>query len=88
MAPRLTLFLVVLFSDYIGQAYQTSLVPFLGFFFLPITTLAYAWAMHSGGSVSGVWVVVVVLAVLIDVGILGGGHSVWRKKRGSERKAR
>lgn len=70
--PRLAIVLVVIFSDYIGTAYQTVLVPFLGFLFMPLTTLAYAWAIHSRGSVQGVQLVVVVLAVLIDLGIVGG----------------
>ena len=34
MAPRIAIILVVIFSDYIGTAYETRLVPFLGFFFL------------------------------------------------------
>jgi hypothetical protein len=71
-APRLALVLVVLFSNYIGRAYQTVLWPFLGFLFMPLTTLAYAWSINSHGSVEGVFLVVVVLAVLIDLGIIGG----------------
>jgi hypothetical protein len=76
-APRFAIVLVVLFSDYIGTAYQSAFVPFLGFLFLPLTTLAYAWAIHSYGSVQGLALAVVVLAVLIDLGIFGGsvrGH--------------
>jgi hypothetical protein len=71
-APRLALVLVVLFSNYIGRAYQSLLWPFLGFFFMPLTTLAYAWAINRHGSVEGGFLVVVVLAVLIDLGIIGG----------------
>ncbi len=71
--PRLAIILVVIFSDYIGQAYQTVVWPLLGFFFMPLTTLAYAWAINSNGSVSGIYLVVVILAVLIDLGTLGGG---------------
>ena len=71
-APRLTFLLVVLFSDDIGRAYQSMLWPFLGFFFMPLTTLAYAWAINRHGSVDGGFLVVVVLAVLIDLGIIGG----------------
>jgi hypothetical protein len=71
-APRVTLALVVLFSNYIGRAYQTTLWPLLGFFFMPLTTLAYAWAINSHGSVAGGYLVVVVLAILIDLGIVGG----------------
>jgi len=71
-APRIAILLVVIFSDYIGAAYESTLVPLLGFFFMPTTTLAYAWAIHSRGSVEGLQLVVVVIAVLIDLGILGG----------------
>jgi hypothetical protein len=63
---------VVLFSDYIGRAYETRLWPLLGFFFMPLTTLAYAWAINSHGSVDGGYLVVVVVAALIDWGIIGG----------------
>ena len=73
--PRLAIVLVVIFSDYIGNANQTVIWPLLGFFFMPLTTLAYAWAINAGGSVSGIYLVVLVLAVLIDLGILGGGAS-------------
>lgn len=73
VAPRIAIVLVAIFSDYIGDAYSSLLWPFLGFLFLPLTTLSYAWAIHSRGSVEGLQLVVVVLAVLIDLGILGGG---------------
>ena len=71
--PRFVIVLVVIFSDYIGTAYQTTIWPLLGFVFMPVTTLAYAWAMHSSGSVAGLQLVIVVIAVLIDLGIVGGG---------------
>ena len=44
--PRLVIVLVVIFSDYIGRAYEGFLWPFLGFLFMPVTTLAYAWAVY------------------------------------------
>ncbi len=69
--PRVAIVLVVIFSDYIGAAYQTVLWPLLGFIFMPVTTLAYAWAITSNGSVSGGYLFVVILAVLLDLGILG-----------------
>jgi hypothetical protein len=78
--PRLALFLVWLFSDYLGEAYQTMLWPLVGFFLMPLTTLAYAFAWHYGnGSVDGLGLVVVVLAVLIDLGLLGTGESSRRR---------
>jgi hypothetical protein len=79
MAPRFVIVLVVVFSDYIGRAYESVLWPFLGFLFLPLTTLAYAWAINSRGSVEGLQLVVVIIAVLIDLGLVGG--SAARRKR-------
>ncbi len=73
--PRFAIIVVVIFSDYIGAAYQTVFWPLLGFLFMPVTTLAYAWAIHSNGSVSGGYLFVVILAILLDLGILGGGAS-------------
>jgi len=75
--PRLAIILVVIFSDYLGAAYQSIIWPVLGFFFLPLTTLAYAfaWHMQPTGTISTLGVVIIVLAVLIDLGILGGSAS-------------
>jgi hypothetical protein len=78
--PRLAIVLVVIFSDFIGRAYDTMLWPLLGFFFMPLTTLAYAWAINSRGSVDGMHLVVLVLAVLIDLGIIGGSSRARRRE--------
>lgn len=82
--PRFAIVVVVIFSDYIGRAYQAALWPFLGFLFMPLTTLAYAWAINSRGSVAGIHLVAVVLAVVIDLGLVGGSAS--RRQRSSEKK--
>jgi hypothetical protein len=75
--PRIAIILVVIFSNYLGEAYQTFIWPLLGFFFMPLTTLAYAlaWHMQPRGSVSGLGLVLVVIAALIDLGIIGGNAS-------------
>ncbi|MCA9282299.1 MAG: hypothetical protein H6812_13115 [Phycisphaeraceae bacterium] len=80
--PRLAIVLVVIFSDYIGNAYQTTIVPFLGFLFMPLTTLAYALAINAHGSVSGLYLVVLVLAVLADLGMGGFGARANRNRQG------
>ena len=80
VTPRLALVLVVVFSDYIGRAYDALIWPLLGFVFLPTTTLAYAWAINSRGSVEGFHLVVVVIAVLIDLGLIGGSARAGREK--------
>ena len=85
LTPRFAIVLVVIFSDFIGRAYETTLVPFLGFLFLPLMTLAYAWAINSHGSVEGIYLFVVVVAALVDLGVFGGSASKRRKWRKESR---
>jgi hypothetical protein len=73
--PRLALFLVWLFGGtYLDRAYGSVLLELLGFLFLPLTTLTYAYAHNSlsvGGQVSSLGWLLTALAVLVDVGIIG-----------------
>jgi positive regulator of sigma E activity len=70
--PRLAIILTVIFSDYIGLAYKTTIWPLLGFFFAPLTTLAYAFAINQNGAVSGWYLIVFIIAILMDLGAVGG----------------
>ena len=45
--PRIALVLLFLLSNYLERAYHGLLLPLLGFIFLPLTTLAYAWMVNS-----------------------------------------
>jgi len=80
--PRIAIILLVIFSDYIGQAYNTNVIPFLGFLIMPFTTLAYAFSINANGTVSGFYLVLVVIAVLADLGLLGGSARVGVAKTG------
>jgi len=71
--PRIVLALLFFFSNYIERAYHGVLLPLLGFIFLPLTTLAYAWMANSGMPIEGINLVILVVAVLIDAGGIGGG---------------
>ncbi len=77
--PRLILVLLALFSNYLGRAYHGLLIPLLGFFFLPLTTLVYAWEVNSHMALQGANILLIVIAVIIDLGGLGGG---WRRRGG------
>src|SRR5205823_14971434 len=78
--PRLALFLAWVFTPpYLSRAFDTFLIPFLGFVFLPWTTIAYAIAQNELGGLNGIGLLVVILGVLADVGVLGGGA---RQRRG------
>jgi hypothetical protein len=50
---------------------------------MPLTTLAYAWAINSRGSVEGIQLVVVVIAVLMDLGLIGGSAASRKRARES-----
>ncbi|MGE3809715.1 MAG: hypothetical protein AB7K24_34040 [Gemmataceae bacterium] len=80
-APRVVIILVAIFSNYIGESFTSWVWPVLGFFFLPMTTLAYAWAWHLGGQqVEGVGLVIVIVAILFDLGLLGAGEHSRRRR--------
>ncbi len=79
--PRLVIVVLVLATDYIGRAYHTTLWPLLGFIFAPLTTLAYALAINAGGGVQGVYLALVIIAALCDLGIVGGSASKRMRKR-------
>ena len=48
LSPRLALFFVFLFSDMLSRAFDSWLLPLIGFFLLPWTTLAYAVMWDTG----------------------------------------
>ncbi len=78
--PRLVLIGLAIFSDYLPRAFGGWLWPILGFFFLPFTTLAYAFGKNSNGSIDGWYLVLMIVAVLMDLGIVGGGAKAKLKK--------
>lgn len=78
--PRIVLALLFFFSHYLERAYHGFLIPLLGFIFLPLTTLTYAWMMNSHMPIEGVNVLILIVAVLIDAGGLGGGEYQRRRR--------
>src|SRR3954449_11198976 len=78
ISPRLAIIAVWLFSDILSDAFDSWLLPFLGFFLLPWTTLAYALVWSYGrNEVSGFEWFFVVLAFVIDLGSFTSG---WRAR--------
>lgn len=73
ISPRLALFFVWIFSDMLSHAYDSWILPFLGFFLLPWTTLAYAVMWSSSNGVLGFEWFIVIAAFLIDIGAFAGG---------------
>ena len=53
-------------------AFNTFIIPCLGFLFLPITTMVYVWLMQGvGNSVQGLDWLWLILAVLMDLATIG-----------------
>jgi hypothetical protein len=71
--PRIALALLFFFSNYLQRAYHGLLLPLLGFLFLPLTTLVYAWMMNTGQPTAGVNLIILLVSVIVDLGGLGGG---------------
>lgn len=65
--PRLVLVCLWLFTTVPDRAFAGVIFPLLGFFLLPYTTLAYAFAMVSNGSVSGFYLALVIVAAVFDL---------------------
>jgi hypothetical protein len=77
--PRVVLVLLFLLSNYLQRAIDNLIVLILGFLFLPVTTLSYAWLVNSHRPLTdGVNVIILIVAVLIDVGGLSGGE--WHRR--------
>ena len=74
ISPRLAIVFVWLFSNVMERAYDDWWVPVLGFFFLPWTTLAWAFTWDSGRAVEGLDWFIVGLAFIIDIGSFVGGR--------------
>jgi hypothetical protein len=72
--PRVALVLIFLTSNYLGRAYHGLILPLLGFIFVPLTTLAYAWMVNTHQPIQGVNLLILVVAVVIDLGGLSGGE--------------
>src|SRR5262245_40179775 len=86
--PRMALFFVwLLGGNYIARAYDHWIFPVLGFFFLPLTTLTFAFGLNSlspPGQMAPLGWLLTGLAVLVDIGMLGGSRKSakdWRERR-------
>lgn len=80
--PRLAIFLIWIFSDWLSRAFETTLWPLAGFFFMPYTTLGYmAGMLNNNGNINGGWLVLVVICALIDLGAWGGSKKIKTKSK-------
>ena len=76
IGPRIALVFTAIFSDMISRAIDSLLVAFLGFLFLPWTTLAYVvmYDVGAGREVRGIEWFLVGLAAVADLSSYLGGR--------------
>jgi hypothetical protein len=81
ISPRLALVAMWLLSNMLDRAYDGWLLPILGFFLLPWTTLAYAVMWDLGtGRVDGFEWLIVIFAFVADLASFAGGRSHRRSR--------
>jgi hypothetical protein len=82
VTPRFVMLFLWIFTDYLSTAFGSWFWPTLGFFVLPTTTIAYAIAENEfttlTGGIKPAGILVIVLGVVIDLGLIGGGGRGWK----------
>jgi len=86
--PRIALFLVWLLGNgFLERTYKSFLWILVGFIFLPLTTLVYAYVSQTMPDAAGFggigllgWILTAV-AVLLDIGLVGRGGRHYRRRR-------
>ena len=76
--PRVVLILMFFLSNYLQRAYHNLLIPLLGFILLPVTAIVYAWVVNSGLPIAGGYLLLIIIAVVIDVGSHSGAE--WHRR--------
>lgn len=73
--PRILIVVLWFFTDWFSGVFNSVLWPVLGFLFLPVTTLWYSVVINQyGGQWSSTNIILMVLAIVIDMGSWGGGY--------------
>ncbi|MGH9135414.1 MAG: hypothetical protein ACRD0G_00020 [Acidimicrobiales bacterium] len=84
--PRLALVVIALINDEISESFDGGiLLPFVGFLFLPYTTLTYVLFHWWGDGVSGIEWFFVALAFLVDISSYAGNWFRRQDVRGLRR---
>ena len=72
--PRVAIVLLYFFTHFFAGVYDNLIVPLIGFIVFPLTLLAYTYFAKTHHPTDTVFLVVMILAVVMDLGLLGGGY--------------
>ena len=72
--PRVAIILLWLFTSFFAGVYHNIVIPVLGFIFLPLTLLVYTYIEKTyPGPLTTGEIVALFVAVILDLGLIGGG---------------
>ncbi|MDQ2777197.1 MAG: hypothetical protein M3Y57_20110 [Acidobacteriota bacterium] len=71
--PRIAIVLLWLFTNFFTGLYHGILIPVLGFLFLPLTLIVYTYFQRTHAAMSSTELVFLFIAVIVDLGLIGGG---------------
>ena len=81
LGPRVFLVFVWFLTNWYS-AFDSRLVALAGWIFLPYTSMAWMYIFfNNAGQIQGGYLVLLILAVLLDIGVFSGGHRAMRRRR-------
>jgi hypothetical protein len=80
LSPRLAIFLIWLFGNRMDYAFDSFWIGFIGFLFLPWTTLAWTVAYAPITGVTGFGWFVVILGFVFDISAYAGSAQARRQR--------
>ncbi len=72
--PRIAIVLLYFFTTFFNGVYDNLIIPLVGFIVLPLTLIAYTYFARTHHPVDTAFLAVMILAVVVDLGLLGGGY--------------
>jgi hypothetical protein len=80
LSPRVAIFFTWAFTNRMTVAFNSFWIGFIGFLFLPWTTLAWSWCYATVQGVTGFGWFIVILAFIADVSTHVGAAQARRQK--------
>ena len=81
LGPRVFLAFVWLLTNWYA-VFDSRLVAFLGWIFLPYTSMAWMYIFfNNAGQIQGGYLILLIFAVLLDIGVFSGGHRAMKKRQ-------
>ena len=72
--PRVAIVLLWLFTNFFAGVYHNVILPVLGFLFLPLTLMVYTYLQKTTpGPLQTPQLIFLFIAVILDLGLVGGG---------------